>query len=188
MNDSIYSFDVLTAQLKDQGLLCDASEVHGIMCGMLCGGMSFDDAQWMPALEDCVAEGNAFSSDLKQFLTRFFNITCQQLVEPDFTFTLCLPDDGFSINERGAALMLWVQGFMLGFGLYQDDLTQCSQDVKEGLEDFAQIARMDEQMDEDEESESALEEVIEYVRVSSMLCFGELGVPPQQPVPPSQLH
>ncbi len=59
--------------------------------------------------------------------------------------------------------------------IHQADLTGCSDDVKEALEDFADIARMDEQMSEDEESEKALFEVVEYVRISSMLCFNELG-------------
>ena len=69
---------------------------------------------------------------------------------------------------------------MLGFGLHQDDLTGCSADVKEGLEDFAEIARMDDEMSETEESEQALFEVMEYVRVTAMLCFNELGKSPEQ--------
>ena len=69
---------------------------------------------------------------------------------------------------------------MLGFGLHQDDLTNCSEDVKEGLEDFAEIARMDEEMTENEESEQALFEVLEYVRVTAMLCFNELGKSPEE--------
>ena len=64
---------------------------------------------------------------------------------------------------------------MLGFGLHQQDLMQCSEDVKEALEDFADIARMEEPMEADEESEKALFEVIEYVKVSAILCFSELG-------------
>ena len=93
---------------------------------------------------------------------------------------LCLPDDAAPINERGQALLEWVQGFMLGFGLFQDDLTKCSPDVKEALEDFAEIARMDEEMAEGEEFEQALFEVVEYVRVSAMLCFNELGKSPEE--------
>jgi uncharacterized protein YgfB (UPF0149 family) len=43
------------------------------------------------------------------------------------------------------------------------------------LEDFADIARMEEPMDADEESEKALFEVMEYVKISAILCFSELG-------------
>ena len=72
----------------------------------------------------------------------------------------------------------FVQGFMTGFGLYQNDLSQCSAEVKEAFEDFAEIARMEDAMTEDEESEQALFEVEEYVRISTMLCFNELGQSP----------
>ena len=37
---------------------------------------------------------------------------------------------------------------------------------------------MDEEMNDDEESEQALFEVIEYVRITAMLCFTELGKSP----------
>jgi uncharacterized protein YgfB (UPF0149 family) len=43
------------------------------------------------------------------------------------------------------------------------------------LQDFSDIARMEEPMNDDEESEQALHEVVEYVRISALLCFNELG-------------
>ncbi len=59
--------------------------------------------------------------------------------------------------------------------MHQQDLMQCSEDVKEALEDFADISRMEEPMDADEESEKALFEVMEYVKISAILCYSELG-------------
>ena len=47
--------------------------------------------------------------------------------------------------------------------------------MRDVLEDFSDIARMEEPMNDDEESEQALFEVIEYVKISSLLCFNELG-------------
>jgi uncharacterized protein YgfB (UPF0149 family) len=52
---------------------------------------------------------------------------------------------------------------------------KCSDDVKEALEDFSDISRMEEPMDADDESEKALFEVEEYVKISAILCFSELG-------------
>ena len=78
---------------------------------------------------------------------------------------------------------------MLGFGLEQNDLTKCSEDVKEALEDFAEIARLEEDMLDNEESEKALYEVAEYVRISAMLCFNELGKSAEdQQSEPKTLH
>jgi hypothetical protein len=168
-------YEELSTLLEQNSILTDAAEIHGIFCGMLSGGMPLESQDWKEPLADCVNQGESISKSVEQQLTSLYNDTCQQLLETDFTFTLCLPDDSAPINERGQALINWVQGFMLGFGLRQADLTACSADVKEALEDFHDISRMDESMPEDEEAEKALFEVVEYVRVSCMLCFNEMG-------------
>ena len=170
-------YESLTALLSQEKIIVDAAEVQGILCGMLSGGMAATDQSWAEALSDVINQGDAFTPRAKDEITALFNEVCQQFVDADFALRLCLPDDASPINERGAALLVWVQGFLLGFGLHQADLTGCSADVKEALEDFSEIARMDEQMSDDEESEQALFEVMEYVRITAMLCFNELGKP-----------
>ncbi len=169
------SYDVLSTVFSQQGILADAAEMQGILCGMLAGGMNLDDQEWIEALGDLVNEKEALPNTVQDKVTLLFNQLCQELVEADFALQMCLPKDGAPINERGKALVNWVHGFLLGFGLHQNDLTNCSEEVKEALEDFSQIAKMDEEMEDDEESEQAFFEVVEYVRISAMLCFNELG-------------
>lgn len=171
-------YESFCAMLSQENIIVDAAEVQGVLCGMLGGGMTADDQSWLEALSDVINQGESFSARAKTQIVALFNEVCQQFVDPDFALALCLPDDAAPINERGGALLQWVNGFLLGFGLHQADLTGCSPDVKEGLEDFIEIARMDEQMTEDEESEQALFEVMEYVRITAMLCFNELGKSP----------
>jgi hypothetical protein len=168
-------YDSVSNKLTQQGIIVDGAEVHGILCGMLCGGMSLTDLKWQEALSETINQGESFDDQTEHLLNALFNQTCQQLLEPEFALNLLLPEDHAPINDRGAALINWVQGFMLGFGLHQQDLMQCSEDVKEALEDFSDISRMEEPMDADEESEKALFEVEEYVKVSAILCFSELG-------------
>ncbi len=168
-------FENLTNLLGQHNILSDAAEVHGMLCGMLCGGMPLESQDWFEPIADSINQAEPLPEEVKERLLTLYNDTCQQLLETDFTLLLCLPDDSAPINDRGQALIHWIQGFMLGFGFHQADLTKCSDDVKEALEDFYEISRMDEQMQQDEESERALFEVIEYVRVSCMLCFNELG-------------
>ena len=172
------NYETFSTMLSQENIIVDAAEVQGILCGMLGGGMTADDQSWIEALSDVVNQGDGFSATAKGQIVLIFNEICQQYVDPDFSLALCLPDDASPINERGAALREWVQGFLLGFGLHQDDLSACSPDVKEALEDFIEIARMDEEMTADEESEQALFEVMEYVRITAMLCFNELGKSP----------
>ena len=180
MNTSTNLFDTTTALLERNNILTTAAEIQGMFCGMLGGGMPLECQDWLEPLADFINQGESFSKEVNEAFKNLFDSTCQQLVESDFALVLCLPEDSSPINERGQALLNWVQGFMLGFGLHQDDLTSCSEDVKEALEDFSEIARMDEEMSEDEESEQALFEVMEYVRVTAMICFNELGKSPEQ--------
>ena len=180
MNTSTNQFDTVTALLERNNILTTAAEIQGMFCGMLGGGMPLECQDWLEPLADFINQGDAFSKEVVEAFKNLFDSTCQQLIESDFALVLCLPEDSAPINERGQALLSWVQGFMLGFGLHQDDLTSCSDDVKEALEDFSEIARMDDEMTEDEESEQALFEVMEYVRVTAMLCFNELGKSPEQ--------
>ena len=169
------NYEELSTLLEQHAILTDAAEIQGIFCGMLSGGMPLESQDWLGSLSDSINQGDGMAEAVQDQLTVLYNETCQQLLETDFTFNLCLPDESAPINERGQALINWVQGFMLGFGFHQADLTSCSADVKEALEDFYEISRMDEAMPEDEDSERALFEVVEYVRVSCMLCFNELG-------------
>ena len=174
-NSSELSYEKTCCVLEQHKILPDAAEIHGILVGMLSGGMPLESRDWIEPLADFINQGEPLPVEVKTHLVKLYDDTCQQLLETEFSLTLCLPDDAAPINDRGQALINWVQGFMLGFGLHQADLMGCSDDIKEALEDFSEISRMDEQMTEDEESERALFEVIEYVRVSSMLCFNELG-------------
>jgi uncharacterized protein len=180
LNSTSQLYESLSTLLERNNILSSAAEIQGIICGMLGGGMPLECRDWQEPLADIINQGEALNKDLQQAFNALFDQTCQQLLESDFSLVLLLPDDAAPINERGQALLLWVQGFMLGFGLHQADLTGCSEDVKEGLEDFAEIARMDDEMSEDEESEQAFYEVLEYVRVTVMLCFNELGKSPEQ--------
>jgi hypothetical protein len=172
------TYEVLTVLLNQNNLAVDAAELQGLLAGMLSGGMSMSDREWQNAIADMFKAGERLTNEIQQAAQDLFDQLGQQLLDSDFAFTLCLPDDSAPINERGSALINFVQGFMTGFGLYQNDLSQCSAEVKEALEDFAEIARMEDAMTEDEESEQALFEVEEYVRISTMLCFNELGQSP----------
>lgn len=182
-------FEQLSSALQQTAISSDAAEIQGIITGMLCGGMPVQSDDWLDALADFVNQGEKLPDDIRQQLRHLYQQTKEQLMAADFTLTLCLPDDAAPINDRGIALVKWVQGFLLGFGLHQNDLTGCSEDVKEALEDFAEISRMDEKMSEGEESEQALFEVMEYVRVSAMLCFNEQGRTASRAATPSKtLH
>ncbi len=50
--------------------------------------------------------------------------------------------------------------------------------MKEVITDFAEIANLSDEMEEDESTEQAYFEINEYVRISALLCFSELATLP----------
>lgn len=182
------TYEAVQDVLNKHGVAADPASIHGILCGLLSGGMGHAQNDWIGVLQDTCYQEQQFNEPTLYLLTQVFNQCCQELIEGQFSLTLLLPNDDSPINERGLALIEWVQGFMLGFGMQQNDLTKCSDDVKEVLNDFSDIARMEEPMDDDEESERALEEVVEYVRMSAMYCFGELGKSLLDDAPSPSVH
>lgn len=175
MKDKELSFEQVANELLINKVSSDPSEVHGIICGMVSGGMNLDNQDWINSLADFVNAGDRFPDELEALIYQLYEFTCDQLLDGEFSFTLLLPDDVAPINERAHSLISWVQGYLLGFGVQQDGQHSISPEIKEALADFAEIVKMQSDMPESEDSEQALFEVEEYVRISAMLCFGELG-------------
>ncbi|TDF35034.1 UPF0149 family protein [Alteromonadaceae bacterium M269] len=189
MSKEYTNYQSVSLALETHDISTEPAEIQGMLVGMLAGGMSMQSMDWSDALCDFVNQGEPFPQQVEEQLNGVFQQSCEQLAESDFSLGLYLPDDDSEINLRGQALIYWVQGFLLGFGLYQNDLSQASDDVREVIEDLADISRMDDEMSDDEDSEQALTEVAEYVRVSAMLCFSEFAkAPDTQKTDKEKLH
>lgn len=116
---------------------------------------------------------------LAALLEDAFNQGLDNLEEfSDFDFALLLPDDDAPISERAMAIGLWCSGFLSGFGETgrQLDVNDKS-DVHEAMRDLASIAAMTDDVPEGEENEADLMEIVEFVRVSTLLIFAETNSP-----------
>jgi uncharacterized protein len=166
-------FLTTTDLLAKYDVLIDGAEVHGIICGMLCGGMTLDNQDWLAVLMDVSNNSVRFAPELVTHLRALYDTTVAQLTDVEFGLEMCIPDTDATLSEQGQGLILWVQGFMLGFGLHQPSLESSSDDVKEGLQDFSEIALMESIEDEDEDTQAQLLTLIEHVRIIAMSCFNE---------------
>lgn len=173
------TYHSLTLALNQQAVALTAAEMHGLISGLLCGGNR--DASWQKQVFDLTNEGIAFPQVLFQLLQQLHEITRDTLQEDEFMFQLLMPEgERVSVFDRADALSGWVNHFLLGLGVMQPKLAEVKDEVGEAIDDLRNIAQLGYDEDEDqEELEQSLEEVLEYVRVAALLCYGEFT---QQPV------
>ncbi len=181
-------FASVQAIVTTQSIKLHSSELHGVLTGLVCSGFPFESHEYLVMINDLFNNGEGLPAPVKGIVKQMFSEVWQTILDDSYGFTLMLPDDDDSIVERSNALGAWVQGFNLGFGLQHKDSPVVSEDVKEVLADFAEIANLSEEVEEDEATEQAYFEISEYVRISALLCFTELGSPPEQNTEVETVH
>jgi uncharacterized protein YgfB (UPF0149 family) len=149
------------------------AEFHGTLCAFLC-------TRPRPRVEAWVAEivtsehppqGSAWARALCEAGER----TRAALAEGAFSLELLLPDDDEPLSERGAALADWCTGFLYGLGLAGDGVGESlSAEAREVIADLAEFTRIDSDEESSSDAESALAEIVEYVRVGVLLIYEEL--------------
>lgn len=166
--------------LASHQVTASPAELHGILTGLVAAGLDMDGKSWLPPLYDLTNNGLAFSQPVKDMLEPLYQQLCQQLVAGEFDFQLLLPSEEEQLEDRIQALCDWAQGFLAGYGV-QAAKAKVSEEIKEALEDLAEIANLSTEVEDDQEAaESAFIEVEEYLRVVAMLVFSNLGQRPGQ--------
>ncbi len=161
-------YQQLDQLLKSARAAGSASEVHGFATGWIASGSSFQSAA--ASLSEALEV--EISNELATLLQDIASDIETGLGDVDFGFALLLPGDGEGINARRSALSEWCRGFLSGFGLtgrFQE--VELSDEVKELLRDFGQISQVEEELPDDEDNESDLTEITEYVRMGAIMVF-----------------
>lgn len=187
-DSSTLDFSSVQAIITAEDVKIHASELHGVLSGLVCAGYPFESSDYLNLVNDLLNNGEGVPSQLRITIKLLFSQVWQSILDDSFAFNLLLPDDEDSLVERGHALGAWVQGFNLGFGLQQKNNAQLSDEVNEVLSDFTEIANLSDEIEEDETTEQAYFEISEYVRISALLCFSELGTPPETKSAQENLH
>jgi len=157
------------------------AEAHGTLCGLLCTGAGDLPESW---IHDTlvVAEEYSFGGreDARSLLEALHGSTEDALKAGDMSLRLMLPDDAVAIEARAAALAAWCNGFLYGLAVRGSRRTaELPEQVREILSDFSEIGRAGVAVEEAEEAgETALAELVEYVRVAAQLVYDECRPPP----------
>jgi uncharacterized protein YgfB (UPF0149 family) len=130
-------------------------------------------------MEDWLAEilpEDSLANGADPVLQTLYNATVAALAGDEMDFDLLIPGDDCPIEERTQALTLWCTGFLYGLGTSAADPQRLPGELGEIVRDLTEITRADvDASDSREANESALAELVEFVRVGVQLVFDELG-------------
>ncbi|MDX1351656.1 MAG: UPF0149 family protein [Thiomicrorhabdus sp.] len=161
--------------------------IQGMLIGLLCGDSDIQEAVWIKKLIE-EAQIKSVKESFLKVLDEVFQETNKGLNGSGFELNLCLPDDGESLVFRAAMLGQLCEGVLYGLGLIgalNDAENEIPKEVRELVDDFGQISRIDvgslsdsEQVSDAEESDFM--ELVEFVRVGILTMNEELN-PTQAP-------
>ena len=172
-SSSLPSYTDLSDSLQKIQPNTAVAQVHGIICGFLCGTEESDDGLWQVIFPQAKK-----SKKGENLLKEIYEATYHQLSEFSFEFQLLLPDDEIDINGRAEALGLWCQGFLMGLKHANIPVqNHPKEEIKEALDDIIEIAKINfGDIPTNEEDETAYFELVEYVKLSVLMIFHELQV------------
>ena len=171
---ALLDYETLNNHLADLGLLCEASEYHGILCGTLCGGDHVEVGLGLPVEDET---DPATRERAAKALAAYHQEVLLSLQDTQGAYALMLPSDDESLNERVEAQSMWAAGLVLGLtqtGRIKE-LKSVSEELREFVQDVVDISQGGfDVSDGDEEDEQAYVEVCEYLRTGMQSAFLEL--------------
>jgi yecA family protein len=170
------SYDRLQAALQAADADSGAAESHGVICGIICAAGTLDPSLWLDHLLGAGNTASAMAQSAQLLLTELYSESLLYFNDGDLGLVLLLPEDDTPLSLRSQALGEWCQGFLYGLalgGVREDGVPKG--DVGEIMHDFYEISntRFEHELT-DEDEESAYAEIVEYVRMSVLLCHEEL--------------
>ena len=174
----------IKADLIKLGSELSPSEVHGTLCGVLCGKSNITVHEWLSltllrSSED--ASQPVMSRDLlleavTESFKRFFLATITELSDNNLKFYPLLPEDG-SEAVRLEAIAQWAQGFLMGLSIAGiKSVSEYPEEVTEFIEAMASISTAGEyDLAGDESDEEAIIEFIEFIRMGVLFMNEEMN-------------
>ncbi|EJE4561012.1 YecA family protein [Vibrio parahaemolyticus] len=184
-------YQSIAAELQSASLAVTPAELHGLLIGMLSGGLAINDQTWQAILFDYTNDGMGWPTTALAFAQTVFKVTANELTGSSMELSLLLPDES---GEEGLfaladSLSDFVNHFISGLGLAGIALNNASDDAKEALADLEEIAKLG--IDEDDdfgEQAQLLEQVIEHVKACVLTIHAEFGARPESSESKPTIH
>lgn len=152
----------------------EPEELHGMICGMAVNG------QREFVLSDLIDLVSVDALSDQESLGVFVNAALDELHDQNMIFQPLIADDTDPIAKRVETIANWCGGFLTGFAAGLDfEQHELPVDVQEIIKDLVSLTGLDPEdynegefePGEQEEHESSLIEVHEYIRVSTLLVL-----------------
>ena len=172
--------DRLDDALKRCGANWDAAQAHGLLSSRLALAGAAAGIEWLHLVLEGTDANNALRRECEKLLDILFRATYVQLAERLSEFSPLLPDDEEAAATRAQALGHWCEGFLHGLvsADHGEALKQrlAGEPLADIIRDMLEITRaaVDEDSD-DETTEAAYAELVEYLRVATQLTYEELA-------------
>ncbi len=155
-----------------------AAEAQGMLCGLFCSPDEPDAARWVAQVLDGLSPKGEPARDVLEALTQLYHDTRDRLENDSLEFEPLLPSDEAPLPERARALGQWCEGFVFGLGLLGTyDPAKWPREANEVVNDLTEIARVDTELEPDEDSEIAYTELVEYLRAATLLVREHTALP-----------
>ncbi|HIM57821.1 MAG TPA: YecA family protein [Gammaproteobacteria bacterium] len=162
------------------------ASAHGILCGFSCikPDLALDD--WLNEILVSIDLDNLNEKSAHEQLAQVYNNTLLQLGDATLNFQLLIADEDCTLREQADTLIQWCQGFLVGLGLQK--ISTSDEDVLEMIKDFSEISQLDVDMLDNEQNAQDLSEIIEFVRMGTLLIQETLQPSKQDYISPELLH
>lgn len=166
------SYTDLTDALEKTQSPLHASEVHGLICGIICIAEGGAENQW-----ETLVEGPKKNKQSTELLRQLYTASFEEISQFSFEFALLLPETDTDINSRAECLGFWCQGFLTGLEQASTSIEErTSEEVKDALNDLTEIAQVQyEDIASTDEDETAYFELVEYVRLVVLMIYHDLN-------------
>ncbi|MCW8333689.1 YecA family protein [Vibrio sp. SCSIO 43135] len=174
--------------LQSSALAVNPAELHGLIAGMLSGGLSLNDDSWQPLIFDYTNEGMGWPDKALKVAQQILDVTKSELTGSSMELSVLLPDEDASASlfDMADGVADWVNHFISGLGLVGAKMNKASADCKEALADLEEIAKLGIDEDDDmQEQAILLEQVVEHVKACALTIHAEFGVKPSKDAEPS---
>lgn len=178
--DKTLDYDELDDALRRCGSGYDAAQSHGLLASRLAVTGRDGGYDWIAYVLDGSDESNALRKECEAMLSSMFERAAKSLSERQSDFAPFLPDDAIDLDARAQALGHWCEGYLHGLVSVQHSNALkkrlAEEPIADIIKDMLQLTRATAgDAPEDDATEDAYVELVEYLRVAAQLVYEELA-------------